>query len=508
MALLCIACPALVAQTNLNYTNDYPSVDRVKAEIKGSDPTDTLARQVAIFTYLYTEIDRIKLNRDYRGPYTPGEQSLMGAYRLAAYQMSQDYAKSHTPAEAQAFERLHGQYEMNSAFYKDWHKLLVGPQAQAAYKGAEAGLGANQQRHVDQEMQAYNDAKKQPEAAANGTAGMSNDPTAVATRRCLELGGGQLTCMSKSFTSGLLGMAFGAAGLDREALTGPSRAGVVLSGRYHSPATLPSLDFGPDTVGVADCGKLVPDPHGYTIAKAPNSLQVTIANEPRPIVLTMRPDGGLTGPGLVDVKGRIITGYHTVTETLYVNGQPAVGGSCGGVCSTSTQVPDYAPKIERCTIGALNAPPPAKPQTDSGLSDGLGAMVALLTAGTSNTEGPPPLPGLRMTGQFTGSGGLTLFFDAGNTVLDCGPAHVRSAYTVRNTPAALLVDIENPGGPFTLTVAPDNSLRGTGSTTVNGRLVSGTQGDSVTFVPRSNTCPVGSLQPKQGTSATSTSAAQ
>src|SRR5258707_9745591 len=105
--LLCILCTCALAQPpGPNYTADMPSVDRVKAEIKGSDSTDTLARQVAVFTYLYTYVDRIKLNRDYGGPYTPGETRVMTAYRLAAYQMSQDYAKTHTPAEAAAFERL------------------------------------------------------------------------------------------------------------------------------------------------------------------------------------------------------------------------------------------------------------------------------------------------------------------------------------------------------------------------------------------------------------------
>ena len=62
-----------------DYTNDLPSVERVKAEIKGSDPTDSLARQVAVFTYLVSYIDRIKYNRIVSGDYTPGEQKMMGA---------------------------------------------------------------------------------------------------------------------------------------------------------------------------------------------------------------------------------------------------------------------------------------------------------------------------------------------------------------------------------------------------------------------------------------------
>jgi len=138
-----------------DYTNDLPSVERVQAEIKGSDATDALARQVAVFTYLVSYIDRIKYNRTVDGAFTPGEQKMMGAYRLAAYQMSLDYAKTHTPAEAAAFERLHGQYEMNGAFYQDWSKRLIGPQSAAAYKGAEASLAASGQKHYEQEMADY-----------------------------------------------------------------------------------------------------------------------------------------------------------------------------------------------------------------------------------------------------------------------------------------------------------------------------------------------------------------
>src|SRR6266852_8083348 len=99
-ALLCLLCSSILVlaqATSSDYTNDLPSVERVKAEIKGSDPTDSLARQVAVFTYLVSYIDRIKYNRTVSGDYTPGEQKMMGAYRLAAYQMSQEYAKTHSP---------------------------------------------------------------------------------------------------------------------------------------------------------------------------------------------------------------------------------------------------------------------------------------------------------------------------------------------------------------------------------------------------------------------------
>jgi hypothetical protein len=294
--LLCLCNSTRGQTTNPNYTADMPSVERIKTEIKGSDSTDTLARQVAVFTYLQSYIERIKYNRTVTGPYTPEEQRLRSAYALAAYQISQDYVKTHTPDEAKAFERLHGQYEMNSDFYKDWSKRLIGPQSAAAYHGMESDMAARQQKHVESIKRANEEAQAQTTNAQ----GLSNDPTAVTTRRCLELGGSPLACMGKGMGAGFMDLL----GLNLGELTGPGRAGVVLSGHYRNTATLASLQFNANGVSIVDCGKLVADGHAYTIEKRPGSLRINVQNEPQPFVLAMRSDGGLTGPGLVDVKGR------------------------------------------------------------------------------------------------------------------------------------------------------------------------------------------------------------
>jgi hypothetical protein len=501
-ALLCLTCGSLLAQTaSPDYTNDLPSVERVKAEIKGSDATDSLARQVAVFTYLYTYVDRIKLNRDYRGPYTPGETRVMTAYRLAAYQMSQDYAKNHTPAEAAAFERLHGQYEMNSDFYKDWSKRLIGPQSAAAYKGAEAGLAATQQAHVDSIKRANEEAQAQSQAHTTNAQGLSNDPTAVATRRCLELGGSNTGCMGKGFMSGFMDLV-GFGDKAQESFMGSGRAGVVLSGLYKNPATTTSLGFNEGSVAINGCGKLVADGHNYTIDKRPGSLQVTVENEPHPIMLTMRPDGGLTGPGLIEVKGRIISGYHTVTTTQMINGYRAAPDQCNGPCQTVSTVPDYSPAMARCTIGSLAMPPAPKPAPAGaqpadnsgimGLVTGLGDMLS--PGGSASFDGGG---GLRMAGKY-GGGMLLLDFSGNSLVLDCGQAHIRTTYAVENTPGTFLVHVQNPSRPFTLAVQPDNSLRGAGSTTVNGKLVTGMAGENITFAPHSENCDVGTFRPKTG----------
>ena len=324
---------ALAPRAGPNYTADMPSVERVKSEIKGSDPTDTLARQVAVLTYLSTYIQRIKYNRTIDGPYTPEELRVMGAYNQAFYQIKQDYKKSHTPAETEAFDHLEGHYEFDTAFNKDWNTRLMGPQSKAAYQGMEKDLGARQTAHVESIKSANEEARK---ASAGASGDRSTDPTAVATRRCLELGGTTSACLGKGVKAGAWGL-MNMVGIDLDALKGPAKAGLVLSGTFRDPRAPASLDFGTDTMNMSGCGKLVPEPRGYSIAKGPNSLVVTVSNAPRDLVLTTRPDGGLLGPGLVDVTGNVIIGYHTETTTKYgANGQALTDPFvCGGPCTQS-----------------------------------------------------------------------------------------------------------------------------------------------------------------------------
>jgi hypothetical protein len=489
--LLCGSILVLAQATSSDYTNDLPSVERVKAEIKGSDPTDTLARQVAVFTYLQTYIDRIKSNRTQRGTFTPGEQKMWNAYRNAAYEISQEYAKTHTPAEAQAFERLHGRYGMNGSFYEDWSKRLIGPQSAAAYKDAEAGLAAAGERRYQQATEQYRQDRAAQQAADKqifGTQSLSDDPTTVAARRCLELGGSTIGCMGKGLTAGIMDMAgFGAEA--QESLLGPGRAGVVLKGFYKSPATVTTLNFNEDVVSIDGCGKLAADSHNYSIEKRSSSVRITVENEPNPIVLTMRPDGGLVGPGLIDVKGRIIVGYFT--QTHYENSIP----------TGTTSIPDYRPAMGRCVIGSLAKPPNPTPVSASAQAANDSSPIGVLTGVMSSFVPDGGEVGLRMTGKY-GGGKLLLDFSGNSLVLDCGQAHVRQPYTVENTSNALLIHVQNSASPFTLALQPDNSLRGTGNTSVNGRLVKGMSGDNVTFTPHSETCDVGTFRPKIGATPT------
>ena len=247
---------------------------------------------------------------------------------------------------------------MDGEFRKDWTKRLIGPQGQAAYKGAQADLAANQQRHYNQEMQTYNDAKKQQEAAAKNPAGLSNDPTAVATRRCLELGGSSIACMGKSFLNGIMGMA----GVNMDAVMDSTKsAGVVLSGLYKNSSGA-SMAFGEATASTTNCGDLTPVDYSYNIQKQAGSVRVLVHNQPQPFTLTMRPDGGFTGPGLISVTGKIITGYDTVTKTQMIDGRAAMFDECNGPCQTTSRTPVYSPKTERCSVGSLAPPPKPRPE--------------------------------------------------------------------------------------------------------------------------------------------------
>lgn len=165
-AFFCLFCTIALAQTTPagDYTSALPSVQRVESEMKGTDATDTAARQVAVFEYLQTYIQRIKEARDYRGSYSPGELKLRTDYAKAQYDLTQSFTKTHTAQEVSAFNHLEGQYSVNNAL--DWIKQMEGQQAADTYKGAEASLSQSYQRNQDR---IQNDLKPQQQDGRSAT---------------------------------------------------------------------------------------------------------------------------------------------------------------------------------------------------------------------------------------------------------------------------------------------------------------------------------------------------
>lgn len=481
---------AISAQTpDPAYLADMPSVDRVKAQIQGTDPTDSAARQMAVFTYLQEYIKRIKYNKSSRTPFTPDESRIMGTYAVAAYQIQQDYAKSHTPDETRAFNFQEAKYEMNNG--DQWARSLIGSQSAAAYTGTLNQMNTRQKGHVDAINKANEDAKAAAAASANGS-GNSNDPTTVAARRCAELGGTTGGCATKGLGQGMLALVGGDQLKDE--LDANQTVGVYLSGGWGSGGGAFNFSLGTAQIG---CGKLVPDGYTYKLQRTPSGIQLTVFGSPN-ITLALRPDGSLVGPGMVTVNGRIIVGYSNRTTTLVHQDGSEASGCAGayGSCRTTTSTPIYAPASARCNFATMAAPTPTHQKTGAAADDGTfgGGLMGFFSSVVTVAD-----PGLRMNGKFLSPTGLILDFEGDAVTLDCGPAHIKAPYTVQNAPGEFRVSVNNPGGPFTLTVAPDNTLHGSGSTTVNGKLYQSINNGQIGFRTVSTTCSVNTFTSKSPT---------
>lgn len=484
LALCATAGFGQAAPASSDYTTALPSVQKVETAIQGTDPTDTAARQVAVFEYLQVYIRRIKETRDYKGPYSPGEQKLMTDYAKAQYDLTQSFMKSHSQPEVAKFSQLEGQYSINNAL--DWIKQLQGQQAADTYAGTEASLQQSYQRNQDRIQQGL----QQSNGESGGSlmdgfraGGGGNVQLKPEQKRCLELGGTMNQCANAMM--GLVNLIGNIVTMGAEDNTPqqPPLSGVILVGKYHSRTDLPEMMLAANGAAtLSKCGTLVDGTRSYTIRKSSAATQIVVDNEPDPMVLTLRTDGSLAGPGNIQVKGSIIIGYHNVT-TCTREGTPYA--SCG-----TTSTPIYSASMQRCTVSQMAPqpapPPPAKPK------GAIGQMGDLLGMG----DPVATIYGFRMIGPYASSNNMQLAFDNGFVTLDCGQAHVNAPYTVENTTSGFVVHVQNGGGAFLLGVAPDTTLRGSGSTTVNGRLVSSVNGDNVSFTPHSESCNVGTFAPK------------
>lgn len=114
----------------------------------------------------------------------------------------------------------------------------------------------------------------------------------------------------------------------------------------------------------------------------------------------------------------------------------------------------------------------------------------------AGADNRPPVYGLRMIGPYASSNGMKLEFDDHSVVLECGKAHVRAPYVVENAAPGFVIHVQNGGGAFLLAVAPDNTLRGSGATTVNGKLLTGVHSGQASFTAHSENCSLGTFAPQ------------
>ncbi len=357
-----------------------------------------------------------------------------------------------------------------------------------------------------QEIHDANAAKANPQAPSRPSAAATAEPVGRPTppknaeeraiRRCVSSGRLPATCTGNSLL-GAFGKMVGEflPSANKESAPGPEMRGIFEgAGKWR-------LDFIDDGV-LVNCAFLSPDQHSYTDDFKNRHTILTIDTTPKPLVLTIRPDGAIFGPGPVLIDGVIATGYDSgyrdqsgkaISPTEAAQSSNPVYDSNGNRVSHSGALPGHA------TFSHRQASCPALNLSSKGASTGVQTMATDLLKSLFNDgdKGPPVPPGIRMHGIFAASTGFSVQFFPESAILGCGPDSARAyPYTVGIDGA---IKIGAPDHPLTFAFGPNGSLDpGTGTYQVHGRTVVGAddKGD-FTFASLEQSCSLGVLLPSK-----------
>ena len=251
---------------------------------------------------------------------------------------------------------------------------------------------------------------------------------------------------------------------------------------------------------------------------------IAIDAQPKPIVLTVRADGRLTGSGPLALDGHVVAGYsggstttspghfetHEVTthqELTPLEAQPYSGDSGltqngqmydlartntvseykpGTTVSSGPQV-QYAPKTEACVLPVLSA--------NGATPSRIQMAESMLNSLFSDQELPKVPAGLRMRGEFGDQRGASVEFYPDSAILGCGEAVKALPYTVRESGGEVEVSLKEAEGSYVFVLKPDGALLGPGSVEVHGRRITGQNDDGFTFAPLNAACNFGALAP-------------
>jgi hypothetical protein len=335
-------------------------------------------------------------------------------------------------------------------------------------------------------------ASRQPNAP-QAVVGMPTPPRNAeerAMRRCVSSGRLPATCTGNSLL-GAFGQMVGQflPSAAREPAPGPELAGVFQgAGNWR-------LDFIDGGV-LVNCADLSPDQHSYNIAFRNNLAVLTVDTTPKPLVLTVKADGTIAGPGPFTIDGVIASGYDSgykdqFGRSISANEAAASSGpvfdSAGHPVSSVNGIAGHATfSHKRVTCPALNL-------SSKGAGVGVQTMQTDLLKSIFNDgdKGPPTAPGIRMRGIFAASTGFSTQFFPESVILGCGPDSARAyPYTVVADGTRAAVRVDAPDHPLILAFGPNGSLdAGSGPYQVHGRIVVG-QNDNgdFTFAPLEQTC--------------------
>ncbi len=376
-----------------------------------------------------------------------------------------------------------------------------------------------QQSAYEANVKKANDENDAIEARARAMPGQKPmKPEERAINRCITSGRLPSSCTGNA----LLG-AFGQmlssvlpSGGEQPAQAGPTMAGVFQgSGNWR-------LDFIDGGV-LVNCAFLSPNQEAYSLNLTGPRPILTIATRPRPLVLTLRADGSLVGPGPVTLDGVVPGGYtagtstpghnetstYTTTERTNANMvQPEsanttnsyAGGGTYDVTTTHTNTnyvagtstpgtTSFTPRRATCSAIDLHATGAAGIQT---------MQTDLLKSMLGGDKGPPTPAGIRMHGIYAASTGFSVQFFPESAILGCGPDAARAyPYTVVAEGGHAVVKIAATDHPLALAIRSDNTLDpGTGSYLVHGRTITGQDNDdNFTFAPLEQSCNLAALAP-------------
>ena len=389
--------------------------------------------------------------------------------------------------------------------------------------GAAAAFQRRQQETYDRNVQRANEQlSTAPQASAFGGTGVSPPKNAEerALRRCVSAGRLPASCTGNSLL-GAFGQMLSAMlpGAERSAAAGPTMAGV-----FEGPGPW-RLDFIDGGV-LVNCTFLAPNQESYSVEFKNGSTLIVIATTPKPMVLTLREDGTIVGPGPVTINGvvasrtaggqttpghfesRNVTTSQVITplDARTQAGDPNLvneGGS-QSLRSTTTQN-TFVPGISTpaySTFARRQATCPALRLSSKGAAVGVQTMQTdLLKTMLGGDRGVPTPPGIRMHGIYAAATGFSVEFFPESAILGCGPNAARAyPYSVEPSGARTVVKFNVSDQPLTLAFRPDGSLDPGDSRSyqVHGRVVTGQRDNGdFAFAPLETACNLALLTPSK-----------
>jgi hypothetical protein len=378
---------------------------------------------------------------------------------------------------------------------------------------------SRQQNLYDANVKKANDENDAIEARARALPGQKPlKPEDRAINRCITSGRLPSSCTGNALLGAfgqMLSSVLPSTG-QTEADAGPTMAG-VFEGAGHW-----RLDFIDGGV-LVNCSTLSPNQEAYTLTLTGARPILTIKTRPRPLVLTLRADGTIAGPGPVTIEGVVAGGYtagtstpgHNESSTYTTTGrmsanqvQPASGNTTntyagGGTYDVSTTHTNNNYVAGTTTPGYTNFVPrsatcPALNLQSTGAAGIQTMQTDLLKGMLGGDKGPPTPSGIRMHGIYAASTGFSVQFFPESAVVGCGPDAARAyPYTVLAEGSHAVVKIAAADHPLNLAFSSANTLDpGTGPYQVHGRTITGQDNnDNFTFAPFEETCNLGLLSP-------------